>query len=64
MARSLSRIVVEVKPDRPDLLDFEGAFGSDKTASASIPWPAVVVSGVKAGSSHDALHPGAPARSH
>jgi hypothetical protein len=44
-------LMIEGKPDRPDMLQLEGAFGAQK--AASILGPAVIVSGVKAGSSHD-----------
>lgn len=50
--------MVEIKSDRPDLLHLEGAFRAHKVTG--ILGSAFVISGVKAGSSHDALHPGAP----
>jgi hypothetical protein len=46
-------LMVEVKPDRPDLLHFEWTFGPHE--AAGIPGSAVVISRVEAGSSHDAL---------
>jgi hypothetical protein len=61
-AISQSLFMVEVKPDRPDLFHFKRTLGANE--ATGIPGPAVVISGVKVGSSHYALHLGAPTPSH
>jgi hypothetical protein len=45
--------MIEVKANGPELLDLEGAFGTDKPTG--VPWCAVVASGVILRATHDVL---------